>query len=184
MDDNNSEKSIKPLIRWYFLKGFIFCLILLFSFLFLDDACLIEIDGSARRSQNLTMLLLHQYIDSVGYVPASFVDLRNQYSFLENVKYYPDAWGEPGRILLCSKWLISGTYVVTFGDGTQASLTRWIYKRHKKSELKDEENVKPKIIHPAQSLSYIGLLCFCLLIVIFFVIPSKKRIISSIDQSS
>ena len=169
-NEKNKKGKYKSLGKLYFLEGFILCLILLTPASTLKRACLLVVEDSASIRQYLIMLALRNHIDSIGEVPDNLADIRfpesEDVDICKDIFYYPDAWGKPGQILLLSEYLISRSYVVTFGDGSRAFLTRWNYKFRQ-----ENNNIEPVSIRSLSAAlplpNKIELIWFCLLIVIF-----------------
>jgi hypothetical protein len=70
------------------------------------------------------MSALKEHLESGQPIPRNLSELAppedsDRFRVSRTVKYYPDAWNKPGRILLQSS--VCGSYVVTFGDGSRAS---------------------------------------------------------------
>ena len=180
-NEKNTKENILPNKRVYFIKGFILCLILLVPFQCVKDSLMLMSEDSASIRQYLIMLALRNHIDSIGEVPDNLADIRfpepksEGVYICKDIFYYPDAWGKPGQILLRSKYLISCSYVVTFGDGSTGVLTRWHYKYRQDNK----EDVKPKTIYAGSPLpSLLKLLWLILLVIAFFNCQSvlaKKR---------
>ena len=83
---------------------------------------------------NVVMSMLRPRIDSDGKIPRDLNKVAESHkgikSFIKDINFYPDAWGDPGEILLCSKDLISRSYVITFGDGSRATIIDYEYQSH------------------------------------------------------
>ncbi len=170
--------------KYYFLEGFILCLILLTPASTLKRTYLLVVEDSASIGQMVAMKDLHKHIDSEGSVPNNLSDIVDSHSdFYGNIFYYPEAWGKPGQILLLSEYLISRSYVVTFGDGSRAFLNRWNYK-YRQENNNNTEHVSIRSLRADIPLpNIIELIWFCLLIVIFvFLIVKHPRSSGSANQ--
>ena len=89
--------------KYYFLEGFLLCLILSTPFSFVKRAYLLVVEDSAFIGQRLAMEDLRKHIDSEGSVPNNLSDIVDSHSdFYGNIFYYPEAWDKPGQILLLS----------------------------------------------------------------------------------
>lgn len=103
-----------------------------------------------------------------------------------SLKYYADAWGKPGRVLLRSS--VCGSYAVTFGDGSRAVLSYW-HKGPVETEPNEIRTIKEGIsfVAPGPWSPTSGILALSLLVVCFFAIHIierflKKRIGKMITQ--
>jgi len=110
------------------------------------------LQGRCLVGHELIIKAIEKHISSGEHIPVNlselasleFVSKAERFSIAPTIstlkkryelKYYPEAWRQPGRIFLQSS--VCGSYVVTFGSGSQAVLSHWCY------EL--EENLSDKI---------------------------------------
>jgi hypothetical protein len=89
---------------------------------------------------------------------------------LPKLRYYPDAWNKPGRILLQSK--VCGSYVVTFGDCVLAVMSQWYFRSEGKQpdvdKLSEEERNLPMkgCLHALPIVVFLFLLMLSLVMVV------------------
>ena len=161
-----------PTKYYYLLKGFIFFLILLVPVRFVIWAYDSAVEDSSIFSQKLAIRELRKHVDAYGKIPDNLSELSSEYSdFFGGIFYYPDAWSMPGRILLCSKRLITGSNVVTFGDGVISVVSRLDYSELQ--ENKDNLNlIYPDTTSPLPR--YYELLLYLLSIIIFVYLHIKQ----------
>ena len=76
-----------------------------------ESACLVR--------QIIITTALREHTKSNGALPENLSELGFD-NKKRKMKYYPDAWNKPGKILLISSGV--GSYIVTFGDGSRAVL--------------------------------------------------------------
>lgn len=132
-----------------------------------------HLDSGERIPRNLSELADLEYISDIqkfSISPSvSFEKKRH------DLKYYPDAWNKPGRIILQS--CVCGSHVVTLGDGSVAVLSYWHYKPEKKQ--RDETNLSNEEYHlqaPGVYATLPPVVLFILLVVSLFIIVCVERI--------
>ena len=141
---NVSQKWGKRLV---FIKGFIAGAILLLIIIgtYCGTYAVVK-QGQCMVQHRAIMNALKQHLESGKPIPRTLSELAPlEYSdglnlswilSHPNLKYYPDAWNKPGRIFLQS--LVCGSYVVTFGDGTMATLSYWHIRPDEKQPHADK----------------------------------------------
>jgi len=110
------------------------------------EACRLAAQDGCIVRHSIFMEVLEHHIASGGHLPINLLELAElervtelqKYSIGPSVsfekerrdlQYYPDAWKKPGKIIFQSSVL--GSYVVTFGDGSRAVLSRYYdYPEH------------------------------------------------------
>lgn len=124
-----SQKSTKT--KKSFAKGFITCLLLIIVLSFLKGPIIKMVEGTHRINQNVLMKALEGYCESKGNAPKSIGELTKEINqqdleqCFDAISYYPEAWGNPGEILLRSERMITGSYVATLGDGSRIIFSHW-----------------------------------------------------------
>ena len=187
------EDKMKTCFRWLkLIKIAVFFLILFFLICYpaylrmKQDQCMVQ--------HYIITETLKKYVDSRDQIPGNLSELAlleypQQYMIKENLsslisfqkkkcdlRYYPDALGDPGRIFLQS--LVLGTCVVTFGNGTRAVVSRWKYKEHR--QLSEDVDLKKggcRLYTKAYSGLIPILILFLCLTIPFFILVIVEHII-------
>jgi len=162
-----------------FLGGSVFALIV---WGFIYGTCRITIQGGSLVNQRIIMDALKEHFKSTGQIPKKLdelfllesdeIDKRNIYISVtserkwHDIRYYPQAWDKPDRIILESS--IVDSKVVTFGNGSTAVLSRWHYNFNGK-EL-DETIIKKEGYRlQSQSVSLLIIQVFYVLLIVIFI---------------
>jgi len=167
------------------IKITVICFLILF--VYLNPVYLLTIQDRNLVQHHIIRDALYKWFDEKKQIPQTIEDLASLKNANYNphndtissvikyqrtyhgFEYYPESWNRPGKILLQSS--LSGSYVVTFGDGCQAVLYRW-YDR--------ELNNKPKRLFATASLStkyplIISIIILCTIIIIEFFIKRIEK---------
>ena len=137
--------DIKDVLKITLIKIFLAgCLFVLIGQVILGTYLLTAQDVCGVHHRTI-LSVLKKHVSTDGKVPQNLSDLGSFGQNQHDLKYYPDAWNKPGRILLRSSVLNS--YVITFGDGSIAMLTYWESRSSEKqpveSSLSEEERFLP-----------------------------------------
>ena len=157
-----------------------------------QDGCIVR--------HKIIISTLKDHVDSGGQIPESISELAGlaytggnekfklgpSISFereRNDLKYYPCAWSEPGRILLQSS--VCGSYVITFGDGSLAVMSYW----HRQLGEKQEEKLagcqqKGRLQASGTCGAKVVIVFFILLVVFFFFIMVIERIMKRRQSKS
>jgi hypothetical protein len=108
----------------------------------------------------------------------SLLSTVRHYTERRSLKYYADAWGKPGRVLLRSS--VCGSYAVTFGDGSRAVLSYW-HEEPAVAEPNEARTIKKGLSFraPGPWFPTSGILALSMLAVCFFVILIIERILNN-----
>lgn len=133
-----------------------------------------HIDSGKSLPQNLYELSKLKYTNGNQEEALSWLISNNRDKI--HLIYNPSAWDDPSRILLQSSAL--GKYIVTFGNGTWAVVSRWRYKGHAHQSLEDADFEKGgcRLYTKAYSGLTPLLILFLCLLVSFFVLVIIENI--------
>ena len=184
--------------KWYrrlvFIKGFtVGCVLALFITGSFYSTYARVAEGECMVRHLTIMSALKEHVDSRGQIPGDVSKLalleytsgmqRQKLSPTiswkekrQDLRYYPDAWGKPGRIILRST--ACGSYVVTFGNGSLAVISYWDYKPEENQQ--DQVNASREDYHfraPGVYGTLPWIVSFVLLIVLFFITTILERVI-------
>jgi len=124
-----SSKNRKSSSRIIFLRGVVVGCLILFAFTMGKRFWLVgERCSTHIRQLSVIRELNRKFVDQGKELPpdlSDLVDSQDQYmaAVTKNMAYCPEAWNEPGRIVLMT--VLGDSYVVTLGDGTRAILSQW-----------------------------------------------------------
>jgi len=172
--------------RFVFIKGFIIGSILLLLIWGVGQSWVRLLQERCLISHHVIMDALKEHVASGGQMPgnsseltllkytsgARRLSLSPSISFEKerhDLKYHPDAWNKPGRIILQS--FVWDSYVVTFGNGSCAVLSYWNDRKGL-----DEENLKGRKYFLRGRGSYVWLVLLLLLVVSLYIISTVERI--------
>lgn len=119
MTKDNTSRKWKCYLWGFMTSSLLFVVIFVIS-----SGIFAALEDSEYVLQNIIILAIEQHVNSTGEVP-KYADICHVSKDINDTTYYPDSWGKSGKILLKSKRLISGSFVVTFGDGAKATLSNY-----------------------------------------------------------
>lgn len=160
------------LVRFVRMKAFLGGgIVLLIGSLLIGWAYISAVESSALVRQRLIMDALKKQTKLGKVLPESISGLGFSYTEKE-VKYYADAWDDPHKFLLLSPGV--GSYIVAFGDGTNAVL---LYYDTQNSEYRGQ--YLPRNI----SLAYPILIVISLLLLFLLIILIIERLVGRVGYA-
>jgi len=114
--------------------------------------------------QDVIIRALNEYFNTKGHIPENLDEFStyechiynnqktNMYPFIQyqqeryDLRYYPEAWGKPGKMFLVSAY--KDGYIVTFGDGSRAILSEYYISDLKEGEIFNPHFRRYEIEHP------------------------------------
>ncbi|MBD3353169.1 MAG: hypothetical protein GF364_16935 [Candidatus Lokiarchaeota archaeon] len=146
--------------------------------------CFCSIIGTYDHLQSEKLLVRHKicwkqinkYLIENKRPPRNLKELYfNEVNFDEkeyNIRYYPNAWDEDGKIMLVSKSL--GSYIVTFGDGTIAKIS---YIDKTQSNIKNKNSDMINILK-TNGILHTNMVAFffIILLFVFLIVTTTKYI--------
>jgi len=169
-----SSKNRKSSSRIIFLRGVVIGCLILFAFAMGKKYWLvIERSKAHVRQRSVIRELNRKFVDQGKDLPPDLSDLidsqdRPMSAAIRNMAYCPEAWNEPGRIVLMTA-VDGDAYAVMLGDGTIATLSQW-FNLDRDVKL---DNISGKGADPTL-LELLWFLFLILMLIVLYVMQNRQ----------